>query len=817
MNMSTQSYEQLVAGANLIRTNELPESNTHTLVGEQLLQMVNKQQEADDSSRSEIYNVSRYHVNTDGTSIFTLAQAIAMVPARLRVGGTMIKFQSSTGELIAYFNGSAISSWSNVAEWRVFISDKDFKLAEKSDNKNQPNGYPGLDAGGKLLASQLPDSYQPTSEKGRANGYPALDNSGTIPDAQIPNSVERTSKKNQANGYPGLNSTGKLLASQLPDTYQSSSEKGRANGYPALDNSGTIPDAQIPNTVERVENKNKANGYAGLDADGLLDNRMVRKAFGYSFANNVSYAYITNNNLLNPNSDDFTIETILYPREYPSGGNTKYIITKYVVGVGGYVLYLNATNIRFTVVVGSTSYFVEAPKECVLLAKYNHIIATVKNRILYLYCNGELIAVGSDIINGLVSNEDVFRIGASAGNGFNGTVTLLRFYRHGFNVDEVAYYYNAGRYLARLNYFDKVNKLSSGCVLELLPENVTSTKWLDTQNGLDFVISGNPSINYGSITPEPYVYPEKKVITLSRIGTGAGGTVILARCAISGYATIYGGKFYKEQALLNEVGDKVYINKNIDTYLYFKVIDSIASIEFYNINVFSINHISDNSNSAAVFMKCSDIFGYKRFQATHSTVNSFLGRVLDLGKNNDSIFLQSSLNGGEYISGNYTDLPRDLSRSLYLNSLNVIGNIKYIPKNLYELVLYATKQEVFGNISDLPYFEWFEFTGSGNLDGDLSELKKPVETLSITSANARITLNGYLKLKPIVNRIIINPAQNVFTSAMVDKVLNDAAAQITAAVGSRQITLTGNCGVPTTASAGARNKLSGLGITVLTN
>ena len=43
--MATQTYEQLIAGANKIKENELPESNTHDLVGEQLLQMTNKMQE----------------------------------------------------------------------------------------------------------------------------------------------------------------------------------------------------------------------------------------------------------------------------------------------------------------------------------------------------------------------------------------------------------------------------------------------------------------------------------------------------------------------------------------------------------------------------------------------------------------------------------------------------------------------------------------------------------------------------------------------------------------------------------------------------
>lgn len=43
--MATQTFEELIAGANKIKDNELPESNTHNLVGDQLLQMTNKMQE----------------------------------------------------------------------------------------------------------------------------------------------------------------------------------------------------------------------------------------------------------------------------------------------------------------------------------------------------------------------------------------------------------------------------------------------------------------------------------------------------------------------------------------------------------------------------------------------------------------------------------------------------------------------------------------------------------------------------------------------------------------------------------------------------
>ena len=51
--MATQTYEQLIAGANKIKENELPESNTHDLVGEQLLQMTNKMQEENSNNEKK--------------------------------------------------------------------------------------------------------------------------------------------------------------------------------------------------------------------------------------------------------------------------------------------------------------------------------------------------------------------------------------------------------------------------------------------------------------------------------------------------------------------------------------------------------------------------------------------------------------------------------------------------------------------------------------------------------------------------------------------------------------------------------------------
>ena len=40
-----KTYEELLAGATQIKNNELPESNTHSLVGGQLVDMVEKQKD----------------------------------------------------------------------------------------------------------------------------------------------------------------------------------------------------------------------------------------------------------------------------------------------------------------------------------------------------------------------------------------------------------------------------------------------------------------------------------------------------------------------------------------------------------------------------------------------------------------------------------------------------------------------------------------------------------------------------------------------------------------------------------------------------
>lgn len=60
--MATQTFEELIAGANKIKDNELPESNTHNLVGDQLLQMTNKMQEENSNNGKKFSELEKVQV-----------------------------------------------------------------------------------------------------------------------------------------------------------------------------------------------------------------------------------------------------------------------------------------------------------------------------------------------------------------------------------------------------------------------------------------------------------------------------------------------------------------------------------------------------------------------------------------------------------------------------------------------------------------------------------------------------------------------------------------------------------------------------------
>ena len=135
--MATQSFEQLIAGANKIKTNELPESNTASLVGEQLIQMVNKQSEEHSERTAAIsreqsdraaaikaeqdarikgtteYNVSVHHPTEGigGTNKYTLEMAIQKIPDELRTVGIKCSFIGEDNSVQTYvYQGGTFTS-----------------------------------------------------------------------------------------------------------------------------------------------------------------------------------------------------------------------------------------------------------------------------------------------------------------------------------------------------------------------------------------------------------------------------------------------------------------------------------------------------------------------------------------------------------------------------------------------------------------------------------------------------------------------------------------------------------------------------------
>lgn len=99
--MATKSFDELIAGANTIKDNQLPESNTSSLVGDQLVQMSMKLKEENASRMlmTNEYNVSVLRptggVKADGTAggpYYTLETATAILPEIIaQVGGPKIQ------------------------------------------------------------------------------------------------------------------------------------------------------------------------------------------------------------------------------------------------------------------------------------------------------------------------------------------------------------------------------------------------------------------------------------------------------------------------------------------------------------------------------------------------------------------------------------------------------------------------------------------------------------------------------------------------------------------------------------------------------
>ena len=107
--MATKSFDELIAGANTIKDNQLPESNTSSLIGDQLVQMSTKLKEENASRMlmTNEYNVSVLRptggVKADGTAggpYYTLETATAILPEIIaQLGG-----QFHQGNILSFQN-----------------------------------------------------------------------------------------------------------------------------------------------------------------------------------------------------------------------------------------------------------------------------------------------------------------------------------------------------------------------------------------------------------------------------------------------------------------------------------------------------------------------------------------------------------------------------------------------------------------------------------------------------------------------------------------------------------------------------------------
>lgn len=172
--MATQTYEQLIAGANKIKENELPESNTHDIVGEQLLQMTNKMQEessnttkafanfeTDRVKKTTELNISHLYptLGVDGSNRYTLAGAIAQVEEKYRsIQGVKVSFVNENNETESWeYKGNSwvVDSFSEVGARKIINIQKE-KVDKNSNSETVSNdssdAFYFTDANGNVVA-----------------------------------------------------------------------------------------------------------------------------------------------------------------------------------------------------------------------------------------------------------------------------------------------------------------------------------------------------------------------------------------------------------------------------------------------------------------------------------------------------------------------------------------------------------------------------------------------------------------------------------------------------------------------------------------
>lgn len=123
--MATKTFDELIAGATAIKNNELPESNTHTLVGGQLLEMANKHKESD--QQSDVINVTTKFPLAAGSYYTSLTARAAVIAEYRKLGKKLLYKTDATTWVEEKFIGSAITDtiWNAAANWQGVASKND--------------------------------------------------------------------------------------------------------------------------------------------------------------------------------------------------------------------------------------------------------------------------------------------------------------------------------------------------------------------------------------------------------------------------------------------------------------------------------------------------------------------------------------------------------------------------------------------------------------------------------------------------------------------------------------------------------------------
>lgn len=363
---------------------------------------------------------------------------------------------------------------------------------------------------------------------------------------------------------------------------------------------------------------------------------------------------------------------------------------------------------------------------------------------------------------------------------------------------------------------DNLSVKEVGCVLELLPENATPAKWLGTQQVIDGITSGSPSINYGNFyKKEEVIEPFHKYIGLSQNGDGTGTSKFSIKTNKSGMCKIYGGEF-RDSKNEKSLGTEINVYKNTYTDVYVKldslfgemVIDNLVHIQGYG---------GRGANDPAPFVSASELpmIALLSGEGAGGNANKIYGEVSSIPRDVLQLSISASRTFNGVVKGDFLNLPRGL-KHLYLNESGIVGDVKFLPRNISSLNCFNSSM-VSGFFRDIPQScESIGLSGAITLSGDISDFRGKIQSLTLYSSTV-IYSGGKQIFKEGVDTITLRPNPGVLTSAMIDQLLIDLGGQVQKAIGNRTIDLRGNCAARTSASDAAVAYLQGIGFSVYTN